>query len=367
MENWDSRFININLNRKLDLREGKSMKEVKLALVGFGNVGKAFVQLLDAKREIMNSEFGFNTKVIGIATGRHGMAINPAGLDTQKAITLSDSGKNLDSLSTLPQPQSIIEIIQTCKADILFENSPVNHHTGQPATDHIKTALQSGMHAVTANKGPVAHAYKELTSLAVENQRRFLFESAVMDGAPIFSLFRGPLPAVELKGFQGILNSCTNLLIELMEQGKDFEEAVDYGQSIGITETDPAADIDGWDAAIKVSALCNVLMGGSITPDQVKRTGISGLTPAMIRDALAAGERWKLVCTAKHTAAGLETSVEPQRVRPTSPLYSVNGTSSFVQFELDTLPGLGILESNPGPKTTAYGLLADLINIMRGA
>ncbi|MRS03337.1 homoserine dehydrogenase, partial [bacterium] len=220
---------------------------------------------------------------------------------------------------------------------------------------------------ITANKGPVAHAYQELTILATKQQRRFLFESAVMDGAPIFSLFRGPLPAIELKGFQGILNSCTNLLIELMEQGKDFEEAVDYGQSIGITETDPAADIKGWDAAIKVSALCNVLMGETVTPDQVKRTGISGLTPVMIQEALSAGERWKLVCTAKRTSTGLVTSVEPQRVAPTSPLYSVNGTSSFVQFEMDTLPGLGILESNPSPKTTAYGLLADLINVMRGA
>ena len=343
------------------------MKTVRLALVGFGNVGKALVQLLDTKRDILNQEFDFNPQIIGIATGSHGMAINPSGLDAQKAIALLESGKNLDSLSTLPKPKSIIEFIQTCQADVLFENSPVNHHTGQPASDHIKTALQSGMHAITANKGPVAHAYKELAALAGKHQRRFLFESAVMDGAPIFSLFRGSLPAVELKGFQGILNSCTNLLIELMEQGKDFEEAVDYGQSIGITETDPAADIDGWDAAIKVSALCNVLMAGSITPDQVKRTGISGLTPDVIQQALIAGERWKLVCSAKRTPYGLETSVEPQRVGPTSPLYSVNGTSSFVQFELDTLPGLGILESNPGPKTTAYGLLADLINVMRGA
>lgn len=343
------------------------MKEVKLALVGFGNVGKALVLLLDAKRETLNREYDFNTSIIGIATGRHGMAINPSGLDTQKAISISESGKNLDSLSAIPQPKSIIEFIQTCHADVLFENSPVNHHTGQPATEYIRTALQSGMHAITANKGPVAHAYSELSALAEKIQRRFLFESAVMDGAPIFSLFRGPLPAVELKGFQGILNSCTNLLIELMEQGKGFEEAVDYGQSIGITETDPAADVDGWDAAIKVAAICNVLMGSSIKPTQVNRTGISGLTPEMIQQALIAGERWKLVCSAKQTTNGLETSVAPQRVNPTSPLYSVNGTSSFVQFELDTLPGLGILESNPGPKTTAYGLLADLINVMRGA
>ncbi|EKD88865.1 MAG: hypothetical protein ACD_34C00294G0005, partial [uncultured bacterium] len=115
------------------------MKTVRLALVGFGNVGKALVQLLDTKRDILNQEFDFNPQIIGIATGSHGMAINPSGLDAQKAIALLESGKNLDSLSTLPKPKSIIEFIQTCQADVLFENSPVNHHTGQPASDHIKT------------------------------------------------------------------------------------------------------------------------------------------------------------------------------------------------------------------------------------
>ena len=342
------------------------MKEVKLALVGFGNVGKALVNLIETKRPILNRDFGFDPKVVGIATGRHGMALDPAGIDIPKAVALSESGRHLDSLSALPQPESVLQFIQTCQADVLFENSPVNHHTGQPAIDYVKAGLQAGMHTITANKGPVAHAFRELTQLAEKKQRRFLFESAVMDGAPIFSLFRGPLPAVDLIGFHGVLNSCTNLLIELMEKGKDFEDAVDYAQSIGIAETDPSADVDGWDSAIKVCVLCNVLMGTTMTPDQVDRTGIHNLTPDMIRSALQEGERWKLVCSARRTDDGVQTKVEPQRIKPDSPLYSVSGTSSFVQFELDTLPGLGILESNPTPQTTAFGLLADLINAVRG-
>ena len=108
-------------------------------------------------------------------------------------------------------------------------------------------------------------------------------------------------------------------------------------------------------------------MGTQITPDQVDRTGIHGLSPENIREALQSGERWKLVCSAQRTPQGVQTRVAPQRVKPDSPLYSINGTSSFVQFELDTLPGLGILESDPGPQTTAYGLLADLINAIQGA
>ena len=343
------------------------MQEMRILLVGFGNVGRAFARLLDQKRSLLKSEFDFDTRIVGIATGSHGIAVNPAGIDWQRAISLLEQGQSISALSAQPEPSSPLEMIRTTPAEFMFENSPVNHHTGQPAMDHLKAALEMGMHAITANKGPVVYGYNSLTRLATQHKRRFLFESAVMDGAPIFSLFRGPLPAVELRGFSGILNSCTNLLLELMEQGRPFDEAVAYGKSIGITETDPSADIDGWDAAIKVAALSTVLMGVPLTPDQVDRTGIRGITPAMMADATAAGERWKLVCTARRSGESLTARVAPERVSPASPLYSVNGTSSFVQFETDVLPGLGILESNPGPETTAYGLLADMINAVRHA
>jgi homoserine dehydrogenase len=188
-----------------------------------------------------------------------------------------------------------------------------------------------------------------------------------MDGAPIFSLFRGPLPCVELEGFQGILNSCTNYILGLLAEGTSFEDAVKQAQSIGIAETDPSADIDGWDAAIKVAALATVLMGIPLKPQQVERTGIRDLTPAMLEEAGQSGERWKLVCTARRKGQQLlEASVKPQRVPASSALYSVSGTSSYVEFKLDVLPGLGIVENNPGPDTTAYGLLADVLNILRG-
>jgi homoserine dehydrogenase len=341
------------------------MSEMRIILVGFGNVAKALVRLLERKQSLLQKDYGITTKIVGIATANHGMTIDPDGIDGEEAIRIASAGGSLDVLSKTPPPASVIELINACPADVLFENSPVNHHTGQPAADHLRAALENNMHAITANKGPVVHAYHELTELAAAKKRRFLFESAVMDGAPIFSLFRGPLPAAELKGFHGILNSCTNILLELMEQGKTFDEAVAHAQSIGITETVPSADIDGWDAAIKVAALSTVIMGIPLKPGDVERTGIRGITPAMIAEALAAGERWKLVCTAKRDGDKMLARVEPERVSSSSPLYSINGTSSYVQFEMDVLPGLGIVESNPGPETTAYGLLADMINAVR--
>ena len=221
------------------------------------------------------------------------------------------------------------------------------------------------MHAITANKGPVVHAYRELTDLARSKGRKFYFESTVMDGAPIFSLFRSALPAAQLTSFRGILNSTTNLILGRMEDGETFEDAVKYCQQIGLAETDPSGDVDGWDAAIKVAALVTVLMGVPFKPQQVERTGIRGITPQMVKEAKADGKRWKLVCGAKREGNIVKGRVAPELVSPSSPLYSVEGSSSIVEFHTDTLSSLSIVEGNPGPETTAYGLLADFINAAR--
>jgi homoserine dehydrogenase len=347
------------------IMSNSDLKEIRIALAGFGNVGQAFARLLLAKEATLAKDFGLHCTITGISTGRHGAAIHPQGIDLPAALKLAAAGDSLDALSTVPAPSATLDFIRACPADVLIEISPVNHLTGQPAASHLQAALEMGMHAITANKGPVVHAYAELTQLAQKQGKRFLFESAVMDGAPIFSLFRGPLPAAELRAFHGILNSCTNLLLERMENGETLEEAVVYGHSIGITETDPSADIDGWDAAIKVCALVTVLMGTPLKPQDIQREGIRAITAADITQAKQAGERWKLVCQARRTPDGVQASVCPQRVGPDSPLYTIRGTSSFVQFEMDVLPGLGIIEGDPGPDTTAYGLLADLLNALR--
>jgi homoserine dehydrogenase len=340
------------------------MKNYRLCLVGLGNVGKAFARLLLKKETELADKYDLSFTVTGISTGSHGSAVDASGLDLAQALALVESGKSLDPLSAIPAPVDSFALIEACPADFIFETTPVAPKTGQPALDHIKSALENGMHAVTANKGPVVHGYQQLTALAEKKGKRFLFESAVMDGAPVFALFREPLVGANLIGFHGILNSCTNLLLEMMEQGQTLEEAIEYGRSIGITETDPSNDIDGWDASIKVAALVTVLMNTPLTPQQVDRTGIRSVTPEMIAEAQAAGERWKLVCSAERQGSRIVTKVAPQRVGPESPLFSVNGTSSYCQFELDVLPGLGVLESDPGPETTAYGLLADMLNIL---
>jgi homoserine dehydrogenase len=339
------------------------MSHYNLALLGFGNVGRSLAQLLLRKQDELNTRYNLTFAVTGIATPHHGCAIDHGGIDLERALSTPDLGE----LSEFPLKFSspALDFIRSSGADVLFENSPVNYETGQPAVDHLTTALEMGMHAITANKGPVVHAYRKLSDLAQANGVKFYFESTVMDGAPIFSLFRETLPSADLRSFQGVLNSTTNLILTRMETGDSFEKAVAYAQSIGVAETDPSGDVDGWDAAVKVAALVTVLMNIPLKPNQVEREGIRGITPELIYDAKLTGKRWKLVCTAQRTETGVKARVAPEMVLASSPLYQVEGTTSIVQFETDVLGLLSITETDPGPATTAYGLLADFINAVK--
>jgi len=337
------------------------MAHFKLAFIGFGNVGRALAKLLLRKEDELKERYGITFSAVAILTGRHGGAIDPDGIDLARAAYMVEHGDSLYELSKVDF-EDALDFIRKSGADVMFENSPVNHATGQPAIDHIRTALECGMHAATANKGPVVHGHRMLTELARANGKRFFHESTVMDGAPIFSLFRAAIPAAQLKSFKGVLNSTTNIMLTRMEAGESFDDAVKYCQSVGIAETDPSADVDGWDAAIKVAALTTVLMEVPFTPQQVDRTGIRAITPEMIASAKAAGQRYKLVCSAERDGDVVRAKVAPELVPQSSPMYAVEGSTSIVEFHTDVLGDLSIVEKDPGPHTTAYGLLADFIN-----
>jgi len=323
-------------------------------------VNRALVRLLQ-KREPELREREIAYRITGVATRRLGLLADANGMD------LSSLGNvHIPASQTFKSPANVREWLREAHADVLFEATSLDPHTGQPAIDHIRAALEMGAHAITANKGPIVHAYDELRSLAAAKGRRFLFESTVMDGAPIFSLFRDSLPAVHLRGFRGILNSTTNFILSSMEDGLDFEEALRKAQEIGVAETDPSHDIDGWDAAVKVAALVTVLMGVPIRLDEIQRKGIGELTGEVVRTARAAGKPYKLVCRAHRTGQSVAASVAPEQLSLSDPLAWVAGTSSVVYFETDIFPGLAITETNPGVETTAYGMLADFIRAVGG-
>jgi len=329
------------------------MRTYNLCLLGFGNVNRALVRLLDAKKKELQDR-GIDWRITGVASRRLGWIAEESGLDIKSLLR----GETRTGASA---PNDARQWLRAGRADVLFEATSLDPKSGQPAIDHIRAALDHGAHAITANKGPVVHAYDELQELARAKGKRFLFESTVMDGVPIFCLFRDSLPAINLNGFHGILNSTTNVILSGVEEGLTFEASLKRAQELGVAESDASHDIEGWDAAVKVAALVRVLMGVPIAPAKIEREGIAGLDGERVRKARREGRPFKLVCRVQKTENGVNASVRPEQVPLSDPMAWVAGTSSIVCFETDVFPGLAITEIDPGVEATAYGMLADFV------
>jgi homoserine dehydrogenase len=352
-----------------------------LVLVGFGNVGRRFARLLQEKNVRLRGDHQLSWRVVGIATKRHGTAFEARGLDLEKALKLVEAGV---SIATMTQPDAArglgpeasgLALIKHATAEmrrrqmqqlVVVETTPLDIQAGQPATDHAAAALRAGAHVVTANKGPVAFAYRELDAAATLARRRFLFEGAVMDGVPVFNLVRETLPAAEILGFRGVINSTTNYILTAMEAGRGYEEALAEMQQAGIAEANPSFDVDGWDAAAKTAALINVLMRGSVKPLAIDRTGITAITAEMVRDAAARGKRWRLVATAGRHDGLAFGRVEPIELEAGDPLAQLTGMQNLLILQTDVLGSIGIHQLDGGLTQTAYALLSDLVTIAKG-
>ncbi|GCE20294.1 homoserine dehydrogenase [Dictyobacter kobayashii] len=344
------------------------MKTYNLCLLGFGNVGRALLLLLQEKTVELRERYSIEWCLTGVATRRLGWLANPDGLDV--SALLAGQFEQIQSVETC---HNVRDWLVVGKADVLFELTSLNVTSGQPAIEHIRAAHEHGAHAITANKGTVVHGYHELQALAQQQQRRFLFEATVIGGAPVFSLFNSALPAANILRFRGLLNATSNVIIEEMEQGKSFEQAVQTAQSLGIAETDPSADVDGWDAAVKVSAIATVLMHTPTSLEQIEVEGIRDLDVAQVQAARAAGTPYKLVAEIEKTTDGVKAFVKPLALAADDPLVAVKGGSLLAHFALDVIPGLTVTLDVPdngptgpvGPAVTAYDVLADFIRAVQ--
>jgi homoserine dehydrogenase len=337
-----------------------------LALLGYGNVARALARLLLRKETTLRDEYDLTFRVTGIATRSHGLAIDANGLDLAETLRLVEARERLDGLHRGAPVSDTLAFLQACPADLVMEATWLNPQTGQPATDYVRAALEAGRHVVTANKGPIAFAYRDLRALAARQNAGLFFESTVMDGAPVLGIAREGLVGSTVERVRGVLNSTTNYILTALEQGVSFEDAVAETQRMGIAEADPTNDLEGWDAAVKIVVLANVMMGADLRPADVDRTGITQITADQARDALTSGQRIKLVCEAVREGEAVRASVRPTWLPLDDPLAQVDKTSSAVTIQTDTLHRLTIIEGDTDPTTTAYGMLVDMINIARG-
>jgi homoserine dehydrogenase len=339
---------------------------VRIALLGFGAVGRRFADLLPGPYGRVLRELGVTPVLTGIATARHGIAVDASGLAPADCVAAVRAGQSLARFHRGPTIGSSRQFIRTVPSDVLIEVTPLDPRHGQPATSHVRAGLQRGLHVITANKGPVAFARRELQALALRRGLQFRHEGAVMDGTPVFNLVERCLPGVEVRAFRGTLNSTTSLILARMEAGQTARAALREAQALGIAEADPSFDLEGWDAAVKVCALANALWDAALVPARVKRTGIGAVSGLEVRRAARAGARVRLVARAERRGRRIVASVGPERVPLGDPLAG-DGADAAVVFTTDLVGEVGVLQRGGTVDQTAYALLSDLVFVLSSA
>lgn len=358
----------------------------RLLLLGYGNVARALLPLLASRSDWLEQSLGIVPLISGIGSRRTGFFVHPTGLTASSLCAREgsdyypvyesdkkDAGltSGIDPIHLFQQTgiacENALTFIQAghaAGANVLIELTTMNPQSGEPALSHIHQALTIGMDVITANKGPIAHAGEELQTLARSRHVQLRFESTVMDGLPLLNLAEFTLPVVDIRGFRGLLNTTSSIVLRQMEQGKSLEEAIYLAQQIGVAEADPWHDLDGWDAAMKTTILANALLKARLTPPMIQRTGIRDLSQADVIAAAQAGTPVRLVSSAQIIEGKTVATVRPERLQPADPLHS-SKDGGIVTLETEAMGNISLIEHDTNVKQTAYGVLSDLIIVLR--
>jgi len=337
--------------------------ENRIALAGSGNVGTALLELLHEKRGELAEKYGFTYEVTLITDLMKGTVANANGLDLERILREIKTNR---TFANMPQTEGTFpELLQASEATMLAEATPTNIKTGEPGLSHIMEALSRGISVTTTNKGPLSVAWDELHETAKKYGAKFRHEGVVMSGTPVVQMLECGLAGASVTGIEGILNGTTNFILTRMYEGAPYAEALAEAQRLGYAEADPGGDIDGWDAAAKVSILARIAFGKKIPLEEIDRIGISGVTPERIAAAKQSGRKTKPVAGIKYVDGALRGYVTPREIPLDHPLASVNGAANAIAVTTDNLGCVTLIGPGAGRRETGQALLADLISMSK--
>lgn len=341
------------------------MREYRLGLVGFGNVGQGLATILAESSDRLAGQYGARFSIVAVNTATRGNVADPDSIDAAQLLRVMARDGRLDNVAAKHHDWDLARVLAESNADVVIEMSPTNLDTAEPGTTTLRTALENGRHAITTNKGPIALHNAELRDLAAAQGLFLGIEGTVMAGTPVLRLGQELLAGSGISRIAGILNGTTNYMLTRMQGGLTYAAALAEAQAKGYAETDPTADVEGHDAAVKVVILGNQLFGGRLSLADVRTQGISGLTSADIASAEAAGERWKLIGSVSVTPSGLEATVQPVRLPLSHPLAGVAGAMNAVTFATDLTGEVTLIGPGAGRVETGYAVLGDLLALHR--
>ena len=333
-------------------------KPFRLGIVGYGNLGRAAVRLLAQKLERWRITEGLSLTLTCVL-GKNGGLADADGLNCEELAAYGSA--RLDSFPGFDSQFSFKKMIDNRLVDVIAEFTPTDRKTGEPGLSHIRDALKCGIHVTTANKGPILVAWEELSQLAHE-QGLLLGVGCTTGGAlPSVIAGRDAMAGSDISMIWGILNGTTNYILNRMESGLNYNEALKEAQSVGIAEADPSMDVEGWDTAVKLVILAKIVMDGKIDLKDASVKGISNLTAEETETALAAGHRIKLIGRAFREGGEVRASVAPESVDAIHPFYSVSAKDKCVRYVSDTLGDLFVSGGASGPIPAAASALRDVL------
>ena len=333
--------------------------DIKIALIGCGNVGTAFIELLAEKREVLKEKFGFTFSLVMVSDKIKGTICNRDGFNPEDVVAALHEERNL---SRFEQANGDFrDVLLASGANFLAECTPTDFTTGEPGMNHIKFALSNGISVSTTNKGPIALALDELRQIAAEHDAKLFCEGTVLSGTPLLDLLRNGLAGCEILEVQGILNGTTNFILSQMEQGQTYEAALKKAQLLGFAEANPAQDVEAFDPAGKVLVLAKLIYGIDVSFDSIKRIGITHVTKEMIDTAAKNNHRIKLIAGIRRDVNGLHLYVMPRELENTHPLASVSGATNAITLTTDNLGDVTLIGPGAGRRETGQALLHDLI------
>lgn len=341
------------------------MQTVRLALIGFGNVGQGLVQILYNKGDTYAKYFGLQFIIVAITDLVYGSAYDPDGLDLLTLLRIGSEHGNLSQLSSQGNHWDALTMISQSNADVIVEVSYTNFETGEPAISHIRAAIVKQKHVITSNKGPIALKYQELTEFAHTSKVKIGVEGTVMSGTPVLNLGTKLLAGTEIRQIEGILNGTTNFILTKMGNGVSYAAALAEAQERGYAEADPTGDVEGFDTAGKLVILSSTIMSTPLDIKQIDRVGITNITENEIEQAKQNGSKWKLIGKLEKLEHGVRASVKPICLPPSHPLANVDGVTNAITFNTDLLGDITLIGPGAGRMETGYAIICDLMEIYR--
>ncbi len=339
---------------------------MRIAIIGFGGVGRAFIELLENRKAELLLE-GIDPKVTYVISSKGGV-YDSTGIDINKFIDFTTNNKDITSYPLGGSEHIKFEtILENKDVDLVIEMTPTNKVTGEPGMTYITKSLESGFHVITSNKGPILLAYKSLCHMASKHNVQLGIGCTTGGALPSINGGIIDMAGSTINSIEGVLNGTTNFILNEMEsRGVAYKEALKKAQDLGIAESDPSLDVEGWDTATKLLILTNVLMNEEKTLDDILVEGITTIKHSDIVEASRNQQKYKLVGKTVRVNDDLEMTVKLERLNVDHPLYGVDGKNKAVRYNSDTLGDLTIIGGASGLVPAAASILRDLINIHRG-